>query len=112
MRSTRCGGPSSCNRADAATTYELARALPRNGNATAAVDEYRKLIDLAPNDAAVRIALGESYESMGRRQDAAAAYGEYLKLAPTGADADRVRLKLSRLTTPADQAATPTETAR
>jgi Flp pilus assembly protein TadD len=82
---------------DSGTAYELARALHSNRDHAAAVDEYRKVIGLDPNDASVRIALAESYEAMDRRQDAAAAYNDYLKLAPTGTDADRVRLKLSRL---------------
>lgn len=93
--------------ADAATTYELAHALHQNGAPAAAVDEYRKVIGLDPNDASVRIALAESYEAIGRRQDAAGAYREYLQLAPAGADADRVRLKLSRLTAEPDQVAYP-----
>jgi tetratricopeptide (TPR) repeat protein len=82
---------------DAGTTYELARALHSNGDHAAAADEYRKVIGLDPNDAPVRIALAENYEAMDRRDDAAAAYDEYLKLAPTGTYADRVRRKLSRL---------------
>jgi Flp pilus assembly protein TadD len=96
--------------ADAATTYALARALHQNGAPAEAVEEYRKVIGLDPNDASVRIALAESYEAIGRRQDASGAYREYLQLAPAGADADRVRLKLSRMTSQPEQAAPPPST--
>ena len=82
---------------DAGTAAELAKALNKNGDHAAAVEEYRRLIGLDPNDAPARLALAETFEAMDRRQDAAAAYTDYLKMAPAGTDADRARLKLSRL---------------
>jgi Flp pilus assembly protein TadD len=82
---------------DAGTASELGRVLNKNGDHAAAVEAYRKVIGLDPNDAPARMALAETFEAMDRRQDAAAAYNEYLKMAPAGTDADRVRLKLSRL---------------
>ena len=95
----------SCNRDDPVTTFDLAKALQRNGDDAAAVDEFQKGIGLAPNDASVRIALAESYEALNQRPQAAEAYNEYLKLAPSGPDADKARLRVARLTSqPAEPA--------
>ena len=51
-----------------------------------------------PSDASFRLAIGISYERLDRRADAAAAYGEYLRLLPAAPDADRVRARIAQLT--------------
>ena len=90
---------------DSVTTFALAKALQRKGDNAAAVDEFKKGIGLDPNDAAMRIPLAESYEALNQRPQAAGAYNEYLKLAPSGPDADKARLRIARLTSqPAEQA--------
>ncbi|HEX5480496.1 MAG TPA: tetratricopeptide repeat protein, partial [Dehalococcoidia bacterium] len=74
----------------------------QSGDDEGAVAEYRKAIELAPQDASFRMALGISLEKTGAPSDAAAAYAEYLRLAPNAADADKVRARIAELTgTPA-----------
>ena len=85
---------------DPGLALELAKALNGKGDYAAAVGEFQKVIGADPGNAAVRISLAESYEALNQPQQAAAAYGEYLKLAPNGPDADRARSKIVRLTAP------------
>jgi Flp pilus assembly protein TadD len=85
---------------DYATTYNLALALHKSGDEEAAIVEYRKAIDLAPDDGVFRRALAMSLERLDRRAEAASAYEEYLKLTPNAADADAVRERITRLTSP------------
>ena len=89
---------------DAVTTLEFAKALHKKGDDAAALDEFLKVAAMDPNDAPVRIALAESYEALNRPQDAVQAYGEYLKLAPTGPDADKARTRIVRLSAQATDA--------
>ena len=93
---------------DSVTTFDLAKALHRKGDDAAAVTEFQKVIGLDPNDPSVRIALAESYEALNQRPQAAEAYNQYLKLAPSGPDADKARLRIARLTsTPAEPSTPP-----
>ena len=92
---------------DSVTTFDLAKALHRKGDAAAAVTEFQKVIGLDPNDASVRIALAESYEALNQRPQAAEAYNQYLKLAPSGPDADKARLRIARLTSTSAEPSTP-----
>ncbi|MEO5896140.1 MAG: tetratricopeptide repeat protein [Vicinamibacterales bacterium] len=85
---------------DYATLFNLAQTLHTKGDEPAAVREYLKAIALNPNDGSFRLALGISLEKMQKRAEAAAAYGEYLRLSPQAADADQVRTRISQLTTP------------
>jgi Flp pilus assembly protein TadD len=89
------------------TTFDLAKALHRKGDDAAAVTEFQKVIGLDPNDASVRIALAESYEALNQRPQAAEAYNQYLKLAPSGPDADKARLRIARLTSAPAEPSTP-----
>ena len=82
---------------DYATTFNLALTLHKSGNDAAAVPEYQKAIELNPQDASFRMALAISLERVNRTE-AAAAYGEYLRLSPTAPDADKVRARMAELT--------------
>ena len=83
--------------ADYVTTFNLALTLHKKGDEGAAVEEYKKAVELNPEEPSFRMALGISYEALRQSQNAATAYGEYLKLAPTAADAGRVRAKIVQL---------------
>jgi Flp pilus assembly protein TadD len=80
------------------TTFNLARALGIKGDHAAAADEYKKAIELEPADASFRMALGVTYERLQKPAEAAAAYQEALRLAPSAPDADRVRARIAQLT--------------
>jgi Flp pilus assembly protein TadD len=82
---------------DYATTFNLAMALHKKGDDAGAVDEYKKAIALDPNDASFRMALAISLEKLQRRTEAAAAYNDYLQLAPSAPDAERVRARIAQL---------------
>jgi Flp pilus assembly protein TadD len=86
---------------DYATSFNLAQTLHAKGDEKAAVTEYLKAIALNPNDGSFRLALGISLEKMQKRAEAAAAYGEYLRLSPQAPDAERVRARITQLTSPA-----------
>ena len=73
---------------DYVTTFNLALSLHKQGDEAAAVDQYQKAITLQPEDASFRKALGISYEKLQKPADAAAAYGEYLRLSPAAPDAE------------------------
>jgi Flp pilus assembly protein TadD len=70
------------------------------GREEAAVEQYRRAIELNPTDASFRIALGLSYERLQRPADAVAAYSEYLRLEPSGSEAEKVRARLAELAGP------------
>jgi cytochrome c-type biogenesis protein CcmH/NrfG len=63
------------------------------------VDEYKKAIELEPGDASFRMALAWTYEKLQKPSEAAAAYEEALRLAPSAPDADLVRGRIAQLTT-------------
>jgi tetratricopeptide (TPR) repeat protein len=83
---------------DYVTTFNLALTLHKKGDDAAAVEEYKKAVALNPSDASFQMALAISYEALQQKQNAAAAYTEYLRLAPTAADADKVRARIALLT--------------
>ena len=83
---------------DYVTTFNLALALHKKGDDAAAIEEYNKAIALNPGEASYRMALAISYEGLQKRQDAASAYNEYLRLAPSATDAEKVRLRIAQLT--------------
>ena len=83
---------------DYAITFNLGQALHRSGDEAGAVAQYRRAIELDPSDASFRLALGTSYERLEKRAEAAAAYAEYLRLLPGAADADKVRARITQLT--------------
>ena len=83
---------------DYAITFNLAQALHRTGDEAAAVEAYLRAIALSPDDASFRMALGTSYERLQKPADAAAAYGEYLRLSPEAPDAEKVRTRIADLT--------------
>jgi len=86
---------------DYATIFNLGQTLHLKGDEGAAVQEYLKAIALSPDDGSFRLALGISLEKLKRRAEAAAAYGEYLRLSPQAPDADKIRARIAQLTTPA-----------
>ena len=86
---------------DYATIFNIGQALHLKGDEPAAVDEYLKAIALNPEDGSFRLALGTSLEKLQKRAEAAAAYGEYLRLSPQAPDAEKVKARIAQLTTPA-----------
>ena len=86
---------------DYATLFNLGQTLHAKGDEPAAVQEYLRAIALNPSDGSFRLALGISLEKMQKRAEAAAAYGEYLRLSPQTPDADKIRTRINQLTTPA-----------
>ncbi|MEO6212114.1 MAG: tetratricopeptide repeat protein [Vicinamibacterales bacterium] len=86
---------------DYATAFNLGQTLHAKGDEPSAVREYLKAIALNPDDGSFRLALGISLEKLQRRAEAAAAYGEYLRLSPEAPDGERVRARIAQLTTPA-----------
>ena len=83
---------------DYVTTFNLALTLHKRGDEPAAVEEYKKAVTLNPDEASFRMALAISHEALQQRQEAAAAYGEYLRLAPSAADAEKVKSRIAQLT--------------
>jgi tetratricopeptide (TPR) repeat protein len=88
---------------DYATAFNLAQTFHRKGDESSAVEQYLRAIELDPADATFRLALGISYERLQKRPEAAAAYGEYLRLLPTAPDAEQIRARISLLTAAASQ---------
>jgi Flp pilus assembly protein TadD len=86
---------------DYATIFNLGQTLHLKGDENGAVQEYLKAIALNPDDGSFRLALGISLEKLQKRAEAAAAYGEYLRLSPQAADAEKVKARIAQLTTPA-----------
>jgi tetratricopeptide (TPR) repeat protein len=86
---------------DYATIFNLGQTLHLKGDEAAAVQEYLKAIALNPDDGSFRLALGISLEKLQKRPEAAAAYGEYLRLSPQAPDTEKVRARIAQLTTPA-----------
>jgi Flp pilus assembly protein TadD len=85
---------------DYATSFNLAQTLHAKGDESEAVRQYLKAIALNPIDGSFHLALGISLEKLQKRAEAAAAYGEYLRLAPQAPDAEKIRARISQLTTP------------
>ncbi len=83
---------------DYATTFNLALTMHKKGDDAGAVAEYKKAIALNPGDASFRMALAISYEALQQKPEAAGQYVEYLRLSPLAADADKVRAKITQLT--------------
>jgi Flp pilus assembly protein TadD len=84
--------------ADYVTTFNLALTLHKKGDDAAAIEEYKRAVELNPEDATFRMAMAISYEALQQKQNAAAAYSEYLRLSPTAEDADKVRARIALLT--------------
>ena len=83
---------------DYAIAFNLGQTLHRKGDEAGAVEQYLRAIALDPSDASFRLALGTSYERLQKRVEAAAAYTEYVRQAPSAPDADRVRARIAQLT--------------
>jgi RAQPRD family integrative conjugative element protein len=85
------------NPRDYTAQYSLALALQKKGDDASALAEFEKARRLGPDAPGVPLSLGASYEKLGRASDAVREYQAYLKLQPNGADAQRVRARLSEL---------------
>jgi DNA-binding winged helix-turn-helix (wHTH) protein/tetratricopeptide (TPR) repeat protein len=59
-----------------------ARLLRRNGHAELAIEQYKQLLRLAPDDAKTHGELATAYSSLGRFQDAVDAYAQAFKIDP------------------------------
>ena len=92
---------------DYVTTFNLALTLHKKGDEAAAVEEYQKAVAFQPEDASFRMALAISYERLQKPKEAAAAYGEYLRLSPSAPDADKVRARIAQLSPQASPAPAP-----
>ena len=69
--------------------------------ATLAVDAYRRLVALQPNDPNVQLELAQAAQQVGDATTAIAAYEKFLKLAPDDPSAAVVRQQLKQLRTAA-----------
>ena len=65
--------------------------------ATLAVDAYKRLVALQPNDPNVQLELAQAAQQVGDAATAIAAYERFLKLAPDDPSADVVRQQLKQL---------------
>jgi regulator of sirC expression with transglutaminase-like and TPR domain len=65
--------------------------------ATLAVDAYRRLVALQPNDPNVQLELAQAAQQVGDGATAIAAYEQFLKLAPDDPSAAVVRQQLKQL---------------
>lgn len=82
---------------DYVTAFNYGMALHKAGEYSAAADQFRRAIELNPEDASFQVALANSYERLQDRAGAAAAYTEYLRLAPDSPEADKVRARIAVL---------------
>ena len=78
--------------ASASTLYQQATA-----EAIAAVDAYKKLVRLQPNDPNVQLELAQTAQQTGDVTTAIAAYQKFLSLAPDDPNASVVRAQLKQL---------------
>jgi tetratricopeptide (TPR) repeat protein len=83
------------NLAEAHCNYGYTLVL--DGKYEQALSELTKARDLKPEVASTYSGLGACYQSLGKTTEAVAAYKKYLALAPTGAEADRVKSLVSML---------------
>lgn len=83
---------------DYATAFNLGQALQRKGDDTGAAEQYLRAIALNDADPSFRLALGATYERLQRKVEAAAAFSEYLRLAPDAPDAEKIRARIAQLT--------------
>ena len=72
--------------------------------ATLAVDAYKRLVALQPNDPNVQLELAQAAQQVGDAATAIAAYERFLKLAPDDPSADVVRQQLTQLRAAASSA--------
>ncbi len=82
---------------DSVTSYDLALAYQKLADYKGAAEEYAAAIALDPSSAAPRLGLAISLDRQGKSAEARTAYGEALRLMPPGADAERIRARVSRL---------------
>jgi tetratricopeptide (TPR) repeat protein len=66
-------------------------------NYVAAESRLKEAVELKPDAAPAYIGLGQAQQKLGKTADARQNYEEFLKLAPDGADADKVRKALASL---------------
>jgi cytochrome c-type biogenesis protein CcmH/NrfG len=82
---------------DGDVAFGLGSALQADLDHRGAVAEFERAIVLNAVNPAFHLALGRSLEQLDRRSEAASAYTEYLRLAPSAADATDVRTRIARL---------------
>lgn len=85
---------------DYATQFNLARALQANGELPAAIESFQRAVSLAPGQPGFLLSLAAAQEAAQRPADAVASYRRYLELEPASADADKIKDRIARLTTP------------
>lgn len=83
---------------DATTSFDLALALQKLGDYEGAVREYSTATELAGDMAAARLGLAISLDRLGRNNEAVEAYRASVRLDPDGADAQRIRTRIRKLT--------------
>ncbi len=89
--------------ADAQEADQLSGAATQSailGDLDAARDFLERAASLDPTDQGIAYELARTYESLGRDNDAVAAYCRYLSLAPDGPDAGDVRVSVMTLNPP------------
>jgi tetratricopeptide (TPR) repeat protein len=83
---------------NAQASAEVSRALQEaQTEAALAVDAYKRLVDLQPNDPNVQLELAQAAQQVGDAATAITAYEQFLKLAPDDPSAAVVREQLKQL---------------
>jgi tetratricopeptide (TPR) repeat protein len=85
---------------DYATQFNLAKALQKSGDLRAAIPAFERAIELAPGQPDFHLAHGLALEAARRPTDAATAYRRYLELTEPGAEADKVKERITLLEGP------------
>lgn len=84
---------------DYATQFNLAKALQVDGDLSGAIESYQRAVTLAPAQPDFLLALAAAQEAANRRADAAQSYKRYLELEPATPQADKIKDRITRLTT-------------
>ena len=66
-------------------------------NYGAALERYREALFYKPNDALANLRMAQAFEKLARVDDAIEHYEEYLKILPTGPQAEEAKKALEKL---------------
>lgn len=80
-----------------AAAHNLAVALHKRGVDDVAVEEFKRARELSSQEPAVVLGLAVSQDKLGRSTEAADAYQEFIRLAPSSPLADKARARITQL---------------
>ena len=72
----------------------------KRGNFNAALNRYQEALQWKPKDAEATFKSAQSFEKLGRLQEARTSYEEYLKILPDGPHSRDARKALDKLPNP------------